>query len=54
MPACPIHALMEGAVQKPVKATNVSVRQAGAAPHAPSVRLHALNVSILKKENPVE
>lgn len=34
MPVCPIHAPMEGAAQKPVKATNVSARQAGAAPPA--------------------
>lgn len=58
MPVCPIRALMEGAVQKPVKATNVNVRQAGAAPPAPPVRLHStsnpLNVSALIEKSHVE
>lgn len=38
MPACLLPAPMEAAVPKPAKATNVSARQAGAAPPAPSVR----------------
>lgn len=38
MLACLARVLTEAAVQKPVKATNVGVRQAGAAPPAPSVR----------------
>lgn len=50
MPACQIHVLMEGAVQKPVKATNVSVHQAGAAPPALSVRLHSTSThSLLRR-----
>lgn len=42
MPAYPVHALMEAAVQKRVKAMNVSVRLAGPAPPALSVRLHSI------------
>lgn len=45
-----IHALTEEAAQKPVKATNVSVRQAGAAHPALSMLTTALQTPVIMEE----
>lgn len=49
-PASPTHAPMEGAAQKLLRATSVSVRQAGAARPAPSMLTTALPTRVLTEE----